>query len=287
MCCLILLSCTRKTIPTLVITGQNNHNWRVSHLAIQKILENTGRFTVSFAITPAEGKDQSSFEVDFSSYQLVVVDYNGDPWSKKTQENFKTYVNKGGGVVVYHAADNSFPEWDLFNNVCALGGWKGRNENCGPYVYVENHKLKRDMTPGKGGSHGAQSEYILKAFNTHHPIMAGLPTHWKHAKDELYCQMRGPGNIKTLLYSGFSTRSKREEPLIFTVDWGKARIFHIMLGHCGKTLADNPAMQGTGFQVLLLRGAEWAAKGEVTQAVPSDFPTAEKVTFRKDYKAFK
>jgi len=45
-------------------------------------------------------------------------------------------------------------------------------------------------------------------------------------------------------------------------------------------------MQGTGFQVLLFRGAEWVAKEEVTQAVPSDFLTADKVIFRKAYKAF-
>ena len=78
--------------------------------------------------------------------------------------------------------------------------------------------------------------------------------------------------------------SGREEPLVFTVDYGKARIFHIMLGHAGDTLEDNPAMQCTGFQVLLLRGAEWAATGKVTQKVPADFPTEKEVSYRKEYK---
>ena len=101
--------------------------------------------------------------------------------------------------------------------------------------------------------------------------------------------MRGPANIKDLLYTGKAERetggSRREEPLVFTVDYGKARIFHLMLGHCGPTLEDNPAMQCAGFQTLLLRGAEWAATGKVSQPVPADFPTDKTESLRLDYKA--
>ena len=108
-----------------------------------------------------------------------------------------------------------------------------------------------------------------------------------HAQDEMYDRMRGPANIKELLYSGKADRntggSGREEPLVFTVDYGKARIFHIMLGHCGPSLEDNPAMQCAGFQTLLLRGAEWSATGKVKQSLPADFPTERTVSLRKDY----
>jgi type 1 glutamine amidotransferase len=72
--------------------------------------------------------------------------------------------------------------------------------------------------------------------------------------------------------------------LVFTVDYGKARIFHLMLGHCGPTAEDNPAMQCVGFQTLLLRGAEWAATGKVKQPVPKDFPTDRAPSFRLNYK---
>ena len=57
-----------------------------------------------------------------------------------------------------------------------------------------------------------------------------------------------------------------------------------MIGHAGNTVEDNVAMQCTEFQVLLLRGSEWAATGEVTQPVPSDFPTKDKISLRKDYR---
>ena len=274
----------RKPIKTLLITGQNNHNWQVSHVVLKQILENSGRFDVDFAISPEQGKDMSGFVLDFSPYQLVVLDYNGDSWPEETNRRFLEYVQNGGGVVIYHAADNAFSKWPEFNKICALGGWEGRNENSGPYVYWKDGKLVKDSSAGPGGSHGRQHEYVLNGRDKVHPVVKGLPLKWRHAKDELYDRMRGPGNIRDILYTAYSDKetngSGREEPLVFTVDYGNARIFHTMLGHAGATTEDNIAMQCTGFQVLLLRGAEWAA----TQKVPKDFPTETTCSYRKDYK---
>lgn len=278
----------RKPIKTLLITGQNNHNWQVSHVVLKQILENSGRFDVDFVISPEQGKDMSGFVLDFSPYQLVVLDYNGDSWPEETNRRFLEYVQNGGGVVIYHAADNAFSKWLEFNRICALGGWEGRNENSGPYVYWKDGKLVKDSSAGPGGSHGRQHEYVLNGRDKVHPVVKGLPLKWRHAKDELYDRMRGPGNIRDILYTAYSDKetngSGREEPLVFTVDYGNARIFHTMLGHAGATTEDNIAMQCTGFQVLLLRGAEWAATGKVTQKVPKDFPTETTCSYRKDYK---
>ena len=278
----------RKPIKTLLITGQNNHNWQVSHVVLKQILENSGRFDVDFVISPEQGKDMSGFVLDFSPYQLVVLDYNGDSWPEETNRRFLEYVQNGGGVVIYHAADNALSKWPEFNRICALGGWEGRNENSGPYVYWKDGRLVKDGSAGPGGSHGRQHEYVLNGRDKVHPVVKGLPLKWRHAKDELYDRMRGPGNIRDILYTAYSDKetngSGREEPLVFTVGYGNARIFHTMLGHAGATTEDNIAMQCTGFQVLLLRGAEWAATGKVTQKVPKDFPTETTCSYRKDYK---
>lgn len=278
----------KKPIKTLVITGQNNHNWQVSHIVIKQILENSGLFAVDFAISPEKGKDMSGFVLDFSPYELVVLDYNGDSWPGETNQRFLSFVENGGGVVVYHAADNAFPAWKEFNQIIALGGWEGRNENSGPYVYWQNGKLIKDSSAGIGGSHGRQHLYVLNGRDMDHPVTKGLPIKWKHTQDELYDRMRGPGDIANLLYSAYSDKetggSGREEPLLFTVHYGKGRIFHTMLGHAGATPEDNPAMQCTGFQVTLLRGAEWAATGKVKQKVPKDFPTESEISYRKEYK---
>lgn len=283
-----LCASAQKPINTLILTGQNNHNWPVSSVAIKQMLENSGQFRVDILISPEKGKDMSGFIVDFSPYTLVILDYNGDYWPEETKKRFIAYARNGGGIVVYHAADNAFPDWDEYSKICALGGWEGRNEKSGPYVYWKDGALFQDTTPGPGGSHGRQHEYVLTNRNAEHPITQGLPTQWLHAQDELYDSMRGPGNMKDLLYTAYSDTatggSGREEPLIFTVDYGKARIFHTMLGHAGETLEKNPAMQCAGFQELFLRGAEWAATGKVTRKVPADFPTAKQSKTRRDYK---
>lgn len=282
------LSMSAQAIKTLIITGQNNHNWQVSHIAMKQILENSGLFAVDLAISPEAGKDMSGFTPDFTSYQLIIVDYNGDDWPEATKQDFVRYVSGGGGVVFYHAADNAFPAWKEYNEMAALGGWNDRNEKSGPWVYWSNGKLIKDYSPGVGGSHGSQHEFTLTARNEKHPVIKGLPAQWKHATDELYDRMRGPGNIKDLLFTAYSEPSTngsgREEPLIFTVNYKKGRIFHTMLGHAGKTLEDNIAMQCAGFQVTLLRGCEWAATGKVLQKVPSDFPDAGHVKLRLEYK---
>lgn len=71
----LLFVCTisaRKPIKTLLITGQNNHNWPVSHVVLKQILENSGYFKVDFAISPEKGKDMSNFILDFTAYQLEI-----------------------------------------------------------------------------------------------------------------------------------------------------------------------------------------------------------------------
>lgn len=288
--CLLLAMGTRAADPikTLLITGQNNHNWTVSHQVIKKIYENSGLFKVDFAISPQKGGDMESFNPNFSNYDLVVLDYNGDSWNKNTQDAFIEYVKNGGGVVVYHAANNAFSTWEEYNKITALGGWESRNEKSGDWVYLKDGKLFRDSSPGNGGSHRRQHKFMLTKRNDTHPIVKGMPQEWMHDTDELYDRMRGPGNIKDLLFSAYSEAStggsSREEPLVFTVDYGKGRIFHNMLGHAGATIEDSPAMQCTGFQVLMLRGGEWAATGKVKQKMPDDFPSKNDIKIRKDYK---
>lgn len=286
-----LCSCGKsQPVSVLIVSGQNNHNWPVSHKALELIYNQSGLFHADIALTPEKGGDMSTFRPEFGKYDAVVLDYNGDDWCEETRQAFLDYVNGGGGVVIYHAADNAFTGWDEFNRIIALGGWCGRDEKSGPYCYLEDGRLVKDFTTtGPGGNHGKRREYPMHCRNSHHPVTEGLPDNWMHAEDELYDSMRGPANIGELLYSGRSDAatggSGREEPLVFTVDYGDARIFHIMIGHCGPDLENNPAMQCAGFQTLLLRGTEWAATGKVTGSVPEDFPTASAVSLRKDYRS--
>jgi type 1 glutamine amidotransferase len=280
--------CEDGRIKALIVTGQHNHNWEVSHVAIKQILENSGLFAVDVAVSPKVGEYMFNFKPDFASYQLVVLDYYGDGWSEETKQSFLNFVEKGGGIVIYHAANNAFRNWKEYNRIIGFGGWENRNETDGPYIYIREGELVYDNSPGNGGSHGSQHEFVLHCGNPDHPVTKGLSAKWRHAQDELYDRMRGPSIVKDVLFWAYSdpaTRgSGRDELAIFTVDYGSARIFHTTLGHAGNALDDNIAMQCAGFQVTLLRGAEWAATGKVTQQVPEDFPTATTISLRKNYR---
>ena len=135
-------------IKALLVDGQNNHNFRATTPLIKKALEDSGLFTVDVATSPENGQDMSQFKPDFAAYDVVVLNYNGDDWSAETREALEKYVSGGGGLVSVHAADNSFPNWKAYNEMIAVGGWGGRNEKSGPYLYWKDGRVVRDTSPG-------------------------------------------------------------------------------------------------------------------------------------------
>jgi hypothetical protein len=55
-----------KVYSTLIITGQNNHNWKASSPVLKQILDETGMFTSEIMKTPEKGGDMNTFNPDFS-----------------------------------------------------------------------------------------------------------------------------------------------------------------------------------------------------------------------------
>jgi type 1 glutamine amidotransferase len=274
------ISTAEPALKALIVDGQNNHgNWPQTTQMMKKYLEDTKLFSVDVATTAKDGTDEN-FKPDFAKYNVVVSNYNGAPWPAATQEKFIDYVKGGGGFVVIHAANNAFGDWNEYNEMIGLGGWGGRNEKSGPYVYLdEAGKLVRDEAKGSGGHHGPQHPFQLIVRDPDHPVTKGMPRAWMHVNDELYDLLRGPGENMHILATAYADKAKggsgRHEPMIFTVEYGKGRVFHTPMGH------GNDSQECVGFITTLTRGAEWAATGKVSQSIPQDFPTEDKTSQRK------
>ena len=306
-------------LQVLIIDGENNHGaWPKTTVMMKDYLEESGRFEVDVERTaytwqgphndgsqggeenrkkllaqyPIESSKQTEmveepvpdpdFKPKFSDYDVVLTNFGwkASMWPEETRQNFESYVRNGGGLVVVHAANNSFGEWDAYNKMIGLGGWGGRDEKTGPYVYYnEAGDLIRDTSAGGAGGHGPQHEFTIRTRAAEHPIMEGLPAEWLHAQDELYDKLRGPAENMTVLATAFSAEEQkgtgRHEPMLMAIDYGEGRVFHTALGHT------DYSQECVGFIITLLRGTEWAATEEVTLTeIPEDFPGKDAVSQR-------
>jgi type 1 glutamine amidotransferase len=281
----------------MLLTGQANpyHDWTKSTPLIRTYLEQTGLFAVDVVTTPPKGADMSGFRPKFSAYAVIVMAYEGAEWPATTKQAFIDYMRNGGGLVSIHDTDNAFPFWKEWNEMIGVGGWGykpdgsigARDETWGPKIRWRDGKMVLDDTPGKAQHPNPAYDYPVVTRAPEHPIMKGLPATWMHARDEIYSQLRGPAKNVTVLATAVPDLAKappatgENEPVLMTITYGQGRIFHTTFGHVAPANTPPfPALDCVGFIVTLQRGTEWAATGRVTQRVPDDFPTAEKVSRR-------
>lgn len=247
------------TLSVLIVDGMNNHDWQAGTRAIQSILAGTGRFRVDVCTWPQRP--------DFTGYDVVVSNFNGGHtkdgtrWPRETEQALEKFVQGGGGLVVYHAANNAFLEWPAWNEMIGPG-W--RDKSFGPgLAVVDGRVVTIPKGEGLAPGHGPRHDFEVFVLAQAHAITRGLPDHWTHPSEQLTHGQHGPAEGTTVLTWAFSEVSKRGEPMDWVRQYGKGRVYVTMLGHTWKN-EPNPNLDDLRFQALLARGTEWAATGAVT-----------------------
>ena len=249
-------------LRVLIVDGVNNHDWATGTRNIKTILEGTGRFTVDVVTFPATP--------DFKKYALVVNNFNSGHtptstrWPRETEQALVDYVRGGGGLLVFHAANNAFLNWPEYNDMIGLG-WRDPGFGDGLAIGAGGQVVRIPKGSGLPPGHGPRQDFQIQLLDKQHPITKGLPDHWFHRSEQLTHGQHGPAQGLTVLTYAHSEVSHQGEPMDWVRDYGRGRVYTTMLGHTWKNEA-NPNFDDPNFQALLARGAEWAATGRVTLA---------------------
>lgn len=234
-------------LRVLILSGQNNHDWKTTTPRIQSILEATGRFDVEVTERP----DQLTADA-LEPFDVVLSNWNafgreGDTsaiasWPEATRTAYLDFVRQGKGHVVVHAGSCAFADWPAYRQL-TLAWWElGQTQ------------------------HGPPHRFPVRFETLEHPVIRGLRNF--DLTDELWVHPgRQPG--AQVLVSAFAAADHPQgsgdwEPLVLADRFGEGRTFTLLAGH------DAGCMEQPGFQALLTRGTEWAATGRVTIRPPSE-----------------
>lgn len=234
-------------IQALIITGQNGHDWKATTPVLRKLLEDTGRFEVR-VMEEFRGAGRETL----APYDVVILNYYEQKkpalrWGERADAAFAEFVRGGKGLVVYHFSMAAFEGWTEYEKMCGAN-WRPDN-----------------------GHHSARHDFTVTVKDAEHPIMRGVPATFPQGNDELYANLKwqpaGSYHVLATAWDDHSLYKAGEkqpipgkgldQPMLWTVDYGKGRVFVTAMGH------DPAAMKDAGFVTTFTRGTEWAATNGV------------------------
>lgn len=221
-------------LNVLLLTGANNHNWQETTAALQAIFAGAPKFFVRVEEKPWDMKP-----ADIEGYDLIFNNWNTygkdkREWTAEMKAAFMAWVRKGGGFFVLHAGGSMFYDWDEFQTLTG-GAWE------------------------KGTFHPHMQSFAVNIADKTHPVTRGMSDF--ETFDEPWQRIANRNPKRRVLITGVVSKENKgsgePEPFAFVTELGKGRCFNLVLGHDAKALAL------AGCQTLILRGAEWAATGDV------------------------
>ena len=270
-------------IKVLIVDGFGNHDWAKTTTLIRAVIEPTKKFAVEVATCPGIGETAFlEFRPQFGRFDVVIVNCNdlgnGGKWPEGMKSDFVKFVRDGGGVFVFHSANNAFADWPEYDRIIGLG-WRGKD--AGTAITIDADGKTRRIPPGEGNgtSHGKRGDRVVHRMGEH-PIHAGLPRAWMAAMIEVYTYARGPGEELEVLSWAEDPGTGTRWPLEWTVKYGKGRVYNSTFGHVWRKETEPAGMRCVGFQTILVRAMQWLAKRPVDWPAPGDFPDETKSVLR-------
>jgi type 1 glutamine amidotransferase len=279
------MSCSAaEKIRVLILDGFSNHDWRQTTSLIRGVLEPSGLFEVTVSTAPTNETALAAWHPKFSDCDVVIQTCNdithGPRWPDAVQKDFAEFVRNGGGVYIFHSAENAFTGWKEYEQMVGLC-W--RSADYGTAIRVNEDGTLVRIPPGVGShtSHGKRSDVLVTRLGEDE-IHAGLPRQWLSPDMEVYFYARGPAeNVDVLAYA---RDSKPGQGMLWPVEWtttfGKGRVYVSTYGHVWPGETNPPAMRCAAVQTIIPRAVQWLAKKPVTIPVPKDFPGTNSVSVR-------
>ncbi len=265
-------------IKVLIVDGFSNHDWKATTQMISSVLKEDAVFDVEVSTVP----DQQSAEWEtwlpsFGDYDVVIQNTNDiskkGAWPKNAQVALEQFMSTGGGLYIFHSANNSFPKWLEYNEMIGLG-WRGKN--FGSAIIVENEKVKNvSVGEGENTGHGKRVDALITRLGDH-PIHRGLPKRWVAADLEIYRYSRGPAKNLDVLSYAEDEKTGLNFPIEWVVNYREGRVYNSTYGHYWHDLEEDPeGVRCVAFQTIMKRAVRWLAKFEIDEIVPSNFPSEE------------
>ena len=282
-------------IRVLIIDGFSNHDWKQSTLLLRGILDEAGGFEVNVSTMPGTGSATwANWRPDFTAYDVVIQTCNDNggngelagvkelpEWPEAVKKEFVEYVRNGGGVYVFHSAENAFVGWKAYEQMVGLS-WRSADYGSAIGLTDAGKPVRIQPGVGRGTGHGPRGNVLVTRLGND-PIHKGMPRAWLSPGLEVYYYSRGPAeHLRVLAYARDAEPGLRMLwPMEWTTTFGKGRIYISTYGHVWDGDVQPASMRDAAVQTIIPRALEWLAGRPVIFPVPKDFPNSDAVSVRE------
>ena len=216
-------------VKVLILSGNNNHDWKETTPYIRDVLLRNGNFIVDITERPDTINDTM-----LQPYHVIINNWNAYPeqnnlWNQVVKQSLINFVSHGKGFVCIHGASAAHADWPPFLEITG-GTW------------------------GDKTHHGPIHDFTVQIVNPDHPITQGLQDFT--IRDELWVDINCIPSIEVLCAvqtDEYRNTPGKLEPVALITRFGQGRGYYLVLGH------DTSVMAHPSWQKLLINGTKWAA----------------------------